>query len=93
MPWLGHSVFDAVPITTHAEHMAYILRRRAVPVAWRVAELAAVIGQDCVNLPGFSGDMFSWVKLHQLTLPVGDDTPFQILPVGHIRLRPAIFDC
>ena len=50
VPWLRHSLFDIVLITAHSKHMAYVLRRQAIPVAWWVAELAAVIGQDCVYL-------------------------------------------
>jgi hypothetical protein len=48
-------LFDIVLITAHSKYMAYVLRRRAVPVARWVAELAAVIGQDgyvsCKALP------------------------------------------
>lgn len=51
-------VFDTVLVATQIEHMGDPLRRRPVAVARRMAELAAVIGQDRVYLVGHNFDQF-----------------------------------
>ena len=43
-------VFNTVLVAAQVEHMRYPLRRRPVTVARRVAELAAVVSQDRMDL-------------------------------------------
>lgn len=53
---LGEAMFDAVLPTVHREHVADVARRRTVGVAWREAELDAVVGQIRVDPVRYSCD-------------------------------------
>lgn len=45
-------MFDAMRIAVLVKHMAYILPFRAIAVAWRLTELAAVICQNGIDFMG-----------------------------------------
>jgi hypothetical protein len=52
----GEAMLDAVLATSHVEHMRHIARGGAIGVAWREAELDAVVRQDRMDLVGHGGD-------------------------------------